>query len=475
MLFSSRSPNWFWSITWLLLVLLFFSAATSDQHSWLDRKIHATGGNNPAISTTLAGNRTAGTLTGAPKIGPVPTGLLPVFVNLTGWWAVVEDNGRLIKMQHQDGNVTILDAYGSLLGSGRFANDTLLIYFSPTDTLVFVYAADTLRGHNEVGDPLTFARFLVDLSGWWRQLESGDVFKILQQDIIVSLWEGVDSNFIADGTFVDDTLLLILPPVKSGTDTLTLAYAADTLRGLGPEGNAVSLVRSPQGPWAAIRYGTITVDGDTSDWPEEFLIAHDPGDDGRGSSWAELDKLYLCFDCTYLHIRIDCVGAVAFPDYNDRYSVFLGRQIHGSYDYQIRFWNFTPGINFRNCTTGQETTLEPPGIRGHTIEGRIPLTLLENMEQAEINTRSEYYNPDSGWAAYDQIEVYAQRHPVKMGDMDTSGNLGLNDVVLLLNCVFLTTGDCGLCLADVNCSADLSPADVVLELNAVYLGAAFPC
>jgi hypothetical protein len=61
------------------------------------------------------------------------------------------------------------------------------------------------------------------------------------------------------------------------------------------------------------------------------------------------------------------------------------------------------------------------------------------------------------------------------GDMNASGGLSPADVVLMLNCVFLGTGDCDFCFADVNCSGGLSPADAVIELNMVFLGAAAGC
>ncbi len=449
MLFDGRLLRGFRSIFLLPLVWFCSFSAAFSQHTSLHQKNVGAG---PALTATLS-----------------------LTADLTGWWAVVEDNGRLIKMKQQDSDLTILDAYGALLANGRFANDTLLIFFSPTDTLVFVYAADTLRGHNELGDPITFVRFLVDLTGWWRQLESGKVSKMQQQGTTVTFWEGLDSTYVGDFTFVNDTLMGFAPPPMN--DTVIVVYAADTLRLVKPEGEASTLVRAPQGPWAAIPYGAITVDGDTSDWPKEFLVADDPNGDGTGNPSAELDRLYLCFDCNYLYVRIDCVGDAAFPhsgDISDRYSIGLGHQLNGQYDYGIRFWN-TSAINFRNNNTGQETTLEAPGVRGSTIEGRVPLSLLENIEQADISTESAYYDWDRGWVAYDEIEVYAKRRLVARGDMDTSGGLGLYDVVLMLNCVFLATGDCGLCFADVNCSTDLSPADVVLELLALFLGSPFPC
>lgn len=71
---------------------------------------------------------------------------------------------------------------------------------------------------------------------------------------------------------------------------------------------------------------------------------------------------------------------------------------------------------------------------------------------------------------------FAVTVPVRLkGDMDASSDVTLADAVLMLNCVFLNSGNCDPCFADVNCSGDLSPADVVLELNAVFLGRGFPC
>ncbi|MCI0405038.1 MAG: hypothetical protein L0209_03015, partial [candidate division Zixibacteria bacterium] len=61
------------------------------------------------------------------------------------------------------------------------------------------------------------------------------------------------------------------------------------------------------------------------------------------------------------------------------------------------------------------------------------------------------------------------------GDLNGTLDLSPADVVLMLQCVFLGTGDCDLSFSDVNCSGNLSPADVVLELNAVFLDEDFPC
>ena len=61
------------------------------------------------------------------------------------------------------------------------------------------------------------------------------------------------------------------------------------------------------------------------------------------------------------------------------------------------------------------------------------------------------------------------------GDMNGDGGLAPADVVLMLNCVFLTQGNCRLCFADVTCDGNLSPADVVKLLNMVYLGEPVGC
>jgi hypothetical protein len=62
--------------------------------------------------------------------------------------------------------------------------------------------------------------------------------------------------------------------------------------------------------------------------------------------------------------------------------------------------------------------------------------------------------------------------------MNRNANFTPADVVLLLNCVFLGSGDCSLALADVDCGGTLNLFDVVVELNKVFLNqplAPFPC
>ncbi len=61
------------------------------------------------------------------------------------------------------------------------------------------------------------------------------------------------------------------------------------------------------------------------------------------------------------------------------------------------------------------------------------------------------------------------------GDMNKDGQPTSADVVLMLNCAFLGTGDCGICFSDMNCDGFLTSADVVIELNYVFLGILPPC
>ncbi len=61
------------------------------------------------------------------------------------------------------------------------------------------------------------------------------------------------------------------------------------------------------------------------------------------------------------------------------------------------------------------------------------------------------------------------------GDLNGDGVLGLADVVLQLNCVFLREGDCPPRIADLNCNGSISPADVVILLLIFFVSAPPPC
>lgn len=329
--------------------------------------------------------------------------------DLNGWWRVLEDNGHFIKIQQQGTDVTILGTDQPLL-YGTFINDTLWVFLTDPipDTVILVYANDTLSGLNEVGDPINLVRHIVDLTGWWKTLETSDYTRMEQQGTNVFLWEE-DGSPLTNATFVNDTLSIPLP--EPWSVTLTYIYFADTLRGVNPDGDPETLVRALHGLWTPVRCGTIVVDGDTSDWPDTFLVDDDPDNDAtNGNPSADLDKFWLCHDSTYLYMRIDCVGDAAFPhswDYQDRYGVLMGQDFSQQPEYSIRFWN-TYSINFRNNITGEETNLEAPGVSGHTIEGRIPLYLFGNLQQYEIKVGSDYYDWDVGWESYDKIELRAR-------------------------------------------------------------------
>lgn len=64
---------------------------------------------------------------------------------------------------------------------------------------------------------------------------------------------------------------------------------------------------------------------------------------------------------------------------------------------------------------------------------------------------------------------------VYKGDMDGNGSLGPTDVVLMLNCVFLGSGNCDPCFADLDCDGGLTPTDVVIILNIIFLGTVVSC
>ncbi len=61
------------------------------------------------------------------------------------------------------------------------------------------------------------------------------------------------------------------------------------------------------------------------------------------------------------------------------------------------------------------------------------------------------------------------------GDLNADAVLTATDVVLMLNCVFLQSGNCATCFADANCDGGITPADTVLELLAVFVNQPFPC
>ena len=64
---------------------------------------------------------------------------------------------------------------------------------------------------------------------------------------------------------------------------------------------------------------------------------------------------------------------------------------------------------------------------------------------------------------------------VPSGDVNRDTLLTPADVVVLLNYVFLGTGNPDRCAADLNCDLLYSAADAVLSMNQVFLGREIHC
>ncbi|MGH8004793.1 MAG: integrin alpha, partial [Limisphaerales bacterium] len=104
------------------------------------------------------------------------------------------------------------------------------------------------------------------------------------------------------------------------------------------------------------------------------------------------------------------------------------------------------------------------GIGNVNFDGNADVIIAAPFSEPE-----DPLNYDAG-----SVFVYSYSSPAQ-GDMNADGNLTLSDVVMLLNCIFLGTGNCYLSVSDLNCDALLTPVDVVLELNAVFLGIPINC
>lgn len=61
------------------------------------------------------------------------------------------------------------------------------------------------------------------------------------------------------------------------------------------------------------------------------------------------------------------------------------------------------------------------------------------------------------------------------GDLDGDGSVTLADVILEMNCVFLSSGTCSLTVADVNGDGVVSPPDMVYMLRKVFQNRLLPC
>ncbi len=94
-------------------------------------------------------------------------------------------------------------------------------------------------------------------------------------------------------------------------------------------------------------------------------------------------------------------------------------------------------------------------------------------ERADFIVGARFASP-SGLTNAGSAYVYGIACAAK-GDMNADGSLTASDVVLMLNCVFLGSGNCAPCYADVSCNGMLTSSDVVIELNAVFLGEPITC
>jgi len=134
-----------------------------------------------------------------------------------------------------------------------------------------------------------------------------------------------------------------------------------------------------------------------------------------------------------------------------------------------------------------------------TIDGRELIWTFTNMNLPDSNVDEPgshafvtyTVQPDSnavGLDIHNRATIYIDSTPpvvtntvtnqicaAAKGDMNADGILTSSDVVLILNCTFLGTGNCDLCFADLNCDGILTASDVVNELNLAFLGTPINC
>lgn len=61
------------------------------------------------------------------------------------------------------------------------------------------------------------------------------------------------------------------------------------------------------------------------------------------------------------------------------------------------------------------------------------------------------------------------------GDLNCDGDQRVEDVVMMLQCVFVGTGNCDATMTDLNCDGAATSSDIVVELNKVFLGTPIAC
>lgn len=316
---------------------------------------------------------------------------------------------------------------------------------------------------------LALAFPIIDLSGWWVDTEGGMV-EIRQQQANLMVYD-IWGELMANGFISNDSAFFLVEG-----DTIVLVYSNNMLSGHNPEGNPIVLTESPGSPdWKEAGCNTMIIDGLTSDWSGVAPVADDADNDATGNSSTEIDKVYLSRDEQYLYVRIDIVGQ-ASPMHsghnNDRYEVDLqdqGREI------DISFWG---GHVLRfNDHVRPEIFLEPYRMSDHTVEGRVPLALLNGMQRAELWAGSGFYHSENEFGAYDETQCLAEFGLCSLcGDFDGSGHVLVPDILYLLNWLFTqgpapSDGSSG----DINCDQRTNVGDVVYLVRYIFAGGAVPC
>ncbi len=129
-------------------------------------------------------------------------------------------------------------------------------------------------------------------------------------------------------------------------------------------------------------------------------------------------------------------------------------------------WTFS-GINLPDSLTDDAGSLGFAAFRILLENGVTEEDTVQN--QAEVYFDSDPPLPTAG----QQVLTVCSALP---GDMDDSGGLpDATDVVLLLNCVFLGSGDCRNCFSDLDCDREKTPTDVIMLMNAAFLGDPLRC
>jgi hypothetical protein len=126
-------------------------------------------------------------------------------------------------------------------------------------------------------------------------------------------------------------------------------------------------------------------------------------------------------------------------------------------------WDFS-GINLPDSSSNSTGSVGFAAFRVRADGGVAEGTVIQNKALLNFDGGPTFVTASA------PIRVCVQ----PPGDINGDSALSPSDVVLILNCIFLSSGGCTAC-ADHNCDGNLSPADVVAELNAVFLQTPINC